>query len=83
MTSEQRKFKKFYAYGSLFWLFFLILYFSGSWVNLYFLEQESNFLSRILAAILIFGVFGIPIIFILSLLIRIAEYIINRIPPPK
>lgn len=83
MTSEQSKFKKFYAYGSLFWLSFLILYFSGSWVNVNFLEQESNLLSGILSAILIFGVFGIPIIFILSLLIRVAEYIINRIPPPK
>lgn len=85
MASEKKKFKKFYLYGSLFWLFITFLFFLGQYlINGY--EPYSNhveFFDGMLNMILIFGVFGIPIIFTLSLFVRLAEYLISRIGTNK
>jgi len=79
MSSEKEKFKKFYLYGSVFWLMLIIAFLLGK----SFLAGHNNspdFFDGFLNIVLVSGIFGIPIIFLLSVFIRIAEYFINKIP---
>ena len=82
MGSEKSKFKKFYFYGSVLWLLMLIIFISGKHFIDSYESHNSNmdFLDGLLSIVLTFGVFGIPIIFVISFFLRMAEYFIRKIP---
>lgn len=75
MDSEKRKFLRFYIYSGALWLILLVSFVLGTNYS-----GNSEFVIGLLKIVLIFGVFGIPIIIILSFFIRFAEYLINKIP---
>jgi len=83
MNEEKQKFRRFYLYGSILWLIILGAVGLGSWINAYAFPEKSYLLGSILHTFLVFGVFGIPIIFILSLFIRLVAYIVDKIPNQK
>ncbi|GAB5410176.1 MAG: hypothetical protein BalsKO_25410 [Balneolaceae bacterium] len=79
MSQEERqKFKGFYKLFSILWLIFLLTFVL---VNFYStnLDIKSEILNGILLIILQLGIFGIPIIFVFSVLIRFVEVLINKI----
>lgn len=82
MRSEKNKFKKFYFYGSVLWLLLLIIFFTRKYFMESYESHNSNidFLDGLLSIVRTFGLFGIPIIFVLSFFLRIAEYFIRKIP---
>ena len=83
MNEEKQKFRRFYIIGSLFWLFLLLIFIGGTWIIANGNIEKSDLSEGILHTILVFGIFGIPIIFILSLFIKLAAYIIDKIPKQK
>ncbi|MCE7992378.1 MAG: hypothetical protein HEP71_10370 [Roseivirga sp.] len=78
---EKQKFKRFYLFGAVLWcLSITLFYLSASWVaspNL--TEGVKTFAKNIRGIILVFIVFGIPIIFLLSFIIRLAEPVMDKI----
>jgi len=82
MTSEKKKIKRFYLFGGLFWLLFIFLFFLGkSFINEINIQNSFfQLLDGILNIMMAFGIFGIPIVFFFSFLIKIGECIINKIP---
>lgn len=81
-SSEKIKFKKFYRYGSVLWLLLIIVVSVGKKVLAEFDSESINikFSEGVLNLFVMVGIFGIPIIFLLSLFIRLAEYFVNKIP---
>ncbi len=80
-SREKQKFRRFYLFGSIFWLLSTLLFFAGSsWVvNADINEGTRLFANNVLGIILTFIVFGIPVIFVLSFVIRSIEPVMDRI----
>lgn len=80
-NTEKQKFKRFYLFGSVFWCLTIILFFlSEGWVSSPDLAAGvKTFANNMRGIMLTFVIFGIPIIFLLSFIIRIAEPVMDRV----
>tara|TARA_R110002096_G_scaffold434442_1_gene655964 strand:+ start:56 stop:328 length:273 start_codon:yes stop_codon:yes gene_type:complete len=82
---KHNSYTAFYRFSVILWVVFLVLYFSLK----AFEEQvdPENFINTLISPVIhplaLFGIFGIPIIVIFSLPIRLAEYFINKIEPKR
>lgn len=74
IQKSNKPYLKFYLFGTLLWITLLIIFFL---LKSYF--PGSKIFEIIGYPLVLFGIFGIPVIFFFSLIVRIGEFFINKI----
>lgn len=72
--TDNKVYLKFYLFGTILWIVFILTYFL-----LISYLPDSKLFEIIGYPIVLFGIFGIPIVFIFSFFVRVGEYLINKI----